>query len=157
MILTHQKGRGTKVHLYLDGEYVATTDENCWFDNYISNETDINDEQWQQLLAKINYKKALNKCADYLSRRDYSAKEIKAKLLKTVDETSAQKAVDRYIEAGYINDEKYCQRLIEYLLNVIFSCLFKKDYETNIQNKISYDKENDVRHPLHSPVNDITE
>ena len=57
MILTHQKGRGTKVHLYLDGEYVATTDENCWFDNYISNETDINDEQWQQLLAKINYKK----------------------------------------------------------------------------------------------------
>ena len=98
MILTHQKGRGTKVHLYLDGEYVATTDENCWFDNYISNETDINDEQWQQLLAKINYKKALNKCADYLSRRDYSAKEIKAKLLKTVDETSAQKT------AGYVID-----------------------------------------------------
>ena len=47
------------------------------------------------------------------------------------------------------------QTSIEYLLNVIFSCLFKKDYETNIQNKISYDKENDVRHPLHSPVNDI--
>ena len=49
------------------------------------------------------------------------------------------------------------QTSIEYLLNVIFSCLFKKDYETNIQNKISYDKENDVRHPLHSPVNDIAE
>ena len=31
------------------------------------------------------------------------------------------------------------------------------DIITNIQNKISYDKENDVRHPLHSPVNDITE
>ena len=27
MILTHQKGRGTKVHLFLDGEYAATTDE----------------------------------------------------------------------------------------------------------------------------------
>ena len=37
MILTHQKGRGTKVHLFLDGEYAATTDENCWLDNYISN------------------------------------------------------------------------------------------------------------------------
>ena len=57
----------------------------------------------------------------------FSAKEIKAKLLKTVDETSAQKAVDRYIEAGYINDEKYCQRLIEYLLNV------KKFSLTNIK------------------------
>ena len=69
MILTHQKGRGTKVHLFLDGEYAATTDENCWLDNYISNGADIDDEQWQALLVKINYKKALNKCADYLSRR----------------------------------------------------------------------------------------
>ena len=41
MILTHQKGRGTKVHLFLDGEYAATTDENCWLDNYISNGADI--------------------------------------------------------------------------------------------------------------------
>lgn len=49
------------------------------------------------------------------------------------------------------------QTSIEYILNVIFSCLFKKNYQTNIQNKISYDKENDVRHPLHSPVNDIIE
>ena len=118
MILTHQKGRGTKVHLFLDGEYAATTDENCWLDNYISNGADIDDEQWQALLVKINYKKALNKCADYLSRRDYSVKELKTKLLKSVDEVSAQKAVDRYIEAGYLDDEKYCQRLIEYLLDV---------------------------------------
>ena len=43
MILTHQKGRGTKVHLFLDGEYAATTDENCWLDNYISNGADIDD------------------------------------------------------------------------------------------------------------------
>ena len=127
MILTHQKGRGTKVHLFLDGEYAATTDENCWLDNYISNGADIDDKQWQALLVKINYKKALNKCADYLSRRDYSVKELKTKLLKSVDEVSAQKAVDRYIEAGYLDDEKYCQRLIEYLLNV------KKFSLTNIK------------------------
>ena len=118
MILTHQKGRGTKVHLFLDGKYAATTDENCWLDNYISNGADVDEEEWQALLVKMNYKKALNKCADYLSRRDYSVKELKAKLLKSVDEVSAQKAVDRYIEAGYLDDEKYCQRLIEYLLNV---------------------------------------
>lgn len=46
------------------------------------------------------------------------------------------------------------QTSIEYLLNIIFSCLFQKDYEQNIQNKISYDKKNDSRHPLMSPVND---
>lgn len=43
---------------------------------------------------------------------------------------------------------------IEYLLNVIFSCLFQKDYDENIENKISYDKKNDIRHPLSSPVSD---
>lgn len=47
------------------------------------------------------------------------------------------------------------QTSMEYILNVIFSCIFKKDYDNNIKNKISYDKENDVRHPLHSPINDF--
>lgn len=118
MILTHQKGRGNKIHLFLDGEYTATTDENCWLDNYISDSTDISEEEWQDLLVKINYKKALNKCADFLSRRDHSVKELKTKLLRTVDEVSAQKAIERYIEAGYLDDEKYCKRLIEYLFEV---------------------------------------
>lgn len=43
---------------------------------------------------------------------------------------------------------------IEYLLNIIFSCLFQKDYDENVKNKISYDKKNDSRHPLLSPVSD---
>lgn len=43
---------------------------------------------------------------------------------------------------------------MEYLLNVIFSCIFQKDYDDNIQNKISYDKKNDSRHPESSPIND---
>ncbi|MCD8029032.1 MAG: MurR/RpiR family transcriptional regulator [Erysipelotrichaceae bacterium] len=42
---------------------------------------------------------------------------------------------------------------MEYLLNIIFSCVFQKDYDSNIANKISYDKRYDVRHP-NSPVND---
>lgn len=43
---------------------------------------------------------------------------------------------------------------IEYLMNIIFSCIFQKNYEQNIQTKISYDKKNDSRHPLSSPIND---
>ncbi len=45
---------------------------------------------------------------------------------------------------------------MEFILNTIFSCLFQKDYEKNIQTKINYDKKNDSRHP-HSPVNDETQ
>lgn len=117
MILTHRKGKGNKVHLLLDDEYVITTDINFWLDHYISNGTDISEEEWQELVDGINYKKALNKCADLLSRREHSVKELKQKLLRTVDEVSAQKAIDRYIEAGYLNDEHFCQSLVEYLFN----------------------------------------
>lgn len=117
MIITYQKGRGNKIHLLLDGEYKITTDVNFWLDNYITDGTQITDSEWEELVEKINYKKALNKCGDLLSRRDHSVKELKQKLLRSVDEKSAQRAIDRYIEAGYLDDERYCTYLIDYLYN----------------------------------------
>ncbi|MCH5321688.1 MAG: regulatory protein RecX [Eubacterium sp.] len=124
MIIKHQRGRGNKVHLLLDDEYAITTDINFWLDNYIADGTDIDEDEWQRLVEGINYKKALNKCADLLSRREHSVKELKMKLLKTVDEASADRAIKRYLEAGYLDDEHFCQSLVEYLYNV-------KKYSTN--------------------------
>lgn len=117
MIIRHQRGRGNKIHLYLDDEYVITTDANFWADNFISDGTEIDEDEWQELVEGINYKKALNKCADLLSRRDHSVKEMRTKLLRTVDSKSAKKAIDRYIEAGYLDDERFCRSLVEYLIN----------------------------------------
>lgn len=118
MIIKHQRGRGNKVHLLLDDEYVITTDINFWLDHYIADGTEIDEEQWQELVEGINYKKALNKCADLLSRREHSVKELRTKLLRTVDEVSADKAINRYLEAGYLDDEHFCESLVEYLFNV---------------------------------------
>ena len=54
MIITHQRGRGNKVHLLLDGEYTITTDINFWMDNYIIDGTDISEEEWENLVSGIN-------------------------------------------------------------------------------------------------------
>ena len=124
MIITHRRGRGNKIHLLLDNEYAITTDSNFWLDHYIADGTEIDDEQWQELVAGINYKKALNKCGDLLSRREHSIKELKTKLLRTVDEVSADKAINRYLEAGYLDDEHFCASLVDYLYTV-------KKYSTN--------------------------
>lgn len=124
MIIKHQRGRGNKIHLLLDDEYAITTDVNFWLDNYIADGTEIDEEQWQALVEAINYKKALNKCADLLSRREHSVKELKTKLLKTVDEVSADRAIQRYLEAGYLDDEHFCESLVDYLYNT-------KKYSTN--------------------------
>ncbi len=124
MIIKHQRGRGNKVHLLLDNEYTVTTDINFWLDHYIADGTEITEDEWQELLVAINYKKALNKCADLLSRREHSVKELRTKLLRTVDPVSADKAINRYLEAGYLDDNHFCESLVEYLYNV-------KKYSTN--------------------------
>lgn len=116
MIISHTHGRGKKIHILIDNEYQITTNEDFWNENFIKDETEINEDEWQALVDKINYSKAINKCYDLLSRRDHSVKELKTKLLRTVDENNAQRAIDRMIELGYLDDEKYAEKLLEYLI-----------------------------------------
>ena len=56
MIITHQQGRGKKIHLLIDGEYQITTDIDFWAENFIKDSTDISEDEWQKLVEKINYK-----------------------------------------------------------------------------------------------------
>lgn len=43
---------------------------------------------------------------------------------------------------------------IEYILDLLFSCYFKLNYDCNVKEKISLDKQYDQRHPYKSPIND---
>lgn len=117
MIITHQKGRGKKIHLLIDGEYQITTDLDFWAENYIKDGTEISEEDWQNLVEAIQYRKAVNKAADLLSRRDHSVKELRDKLIRTVDPQSADKAIEKMLEFGYLDDEKYAKSLIKYLVD----------------------------------------
>lgn len=117
MIISHTKGRGKKIHLLVDDEYRITTDIDFWAENYIKDGSEIDEETWQELVDGINYKNAVNKCYDLLSRRDHSVKELKTKLLRTVDEKNAERAIERMLELGYLNDEEYAKKLLDYLVN----------------------------------------
>ena len=117
MVISHNKGRGKKIHLMLDGEYKITTDIDFWAEHYIKDGTEIDEDEWDALVEKINDKKAVNKCYDLLSRRDHSVKELRDKLLRTVDERSAEKAIAKMLEYGYLDDEKYARTLMNHLVN----------------------------------------
>ncbi len=117
MVISHNKGRGKKIHLLLDGEYKITTDIDLWAEHYIKDGTEIDEDEWDALVEKINDKKAVNKCYDLLSRRDHSVKELRDKLLRTVDERSAEKAIAKMLEYGYLDDEKYARTLMNHLVN----------------------------------------
>lgn len=118
MILKHQKGRGKKIHLLLDDEYQITTDVDFWAEFYIKDGTDVSEADWAALVGKINDRKAMHKALDLLSRRSHSCKELHDKLLRTVDEASAGRAVEKMLSLGYLDDEKYAQALVRYLLEV---------------------------------------
>lgn len=142
MIIKAQKGRGSKIHLLLDDEYKITTDTDFWAENFYKNGTDLSEEEWQELVDKINYKKALNKCADFLSRRDHSVKELRDKLLRTVDELSADKAIARFEELGYLDDEKFARNFAEYLYqnkNYSDNRVRQELYKKGISRDIIYD------------------
>ncbi|MDE5605285.1 MAG: recombination regulator RecX [Eubacterium sp.] len=150
MIIKAQKGRGSKIHLLLDDEYQITTDVNFWAENYIKDGTDITEEEWNSLVDKINYRKAFNKCADFLSRRDHSVKELRGKLLRTVDEASAEKAIERFEELGYLDDEKFARNYAEHLFknknysnNHVKQELYKKGISRDIVAEIIEDSEID--------------
>lgn len=115
MILKSQQGRGTKIHILLDDEYAVTTDVDSWAEFFVPDGTDVSEEEWQELLEKINYRKAYNKCADLLSRREHSVSELRFKLLRTVDENSANKAIEKFTEMGYLDDERYAKNYARHL------------------------------------------
>ncbi|MDE5996104.1 MAG: recombination regulator RecX, partial [Eubacterium sp.] len=117
---------------------------------YIKDGTDITDEEWNTLVGKINYRKAFNKCADFLSRRDHSVKELREKLLRTVDEASADKAIERFEELGYLDDEKFAKNYAEHLFknknysnNHVKQKLYKKGISRDIVAGIIEDSEID--------------
>lgn len=116
MIITHKPGRGKKIHIMIDEEYRITTDADFWAEHYIKDGTDIDDVEWEELVDSINYKKAVNKCYDLLSRRDHSVKELRQKLLRTSDEKNSDRAIEKMLEYGYLDDEKYAEKLLMHLL-----------------------------------------
>ena len=115
MKISHTNGRGKKIHIFIDDEYTITTDIDFWAENFFKDGQEISDDEWKKLVDGINYKKAVDKCYDLLSRRDHSVKELKTKLLRTVDEESANRAIEKMIDYGYLDDEKYAKNLVKYL------------------------------------------
>lgn len=150
MVIKSQKGRGKKVHILIDGEYRITTDIDFWFELGVQDGSELSDDEWQVLTDRINYRKALNKAADLLSRRSHSAYELKTKLLRTCDEEAAQRAVDRFVELGYLDDEAFAKELAAHLFNNkhyspnnVKNELYKRGIQKDIINKILDETEND--------------
>jgi regulatory protein len=112
MKLTVKDGKANKIHIYVDDEYCATVDSDYWYSEKYRKLKEINEEELTELLDAVSFRRAYNKGLDYLSRRPYGTKELIKKLCeKGHEKDAAEKACDRLLELGLLNDEEYARIL----------------------------------------------
>ena len=112
MKLSIKEGKANKIHIYVDEEYRATVDSDYWYSEKYRNYKEINDEELTELLDAVSFRRAYNKGLDFLSRRPHGTKELIKKLCeKGHEKESAEKACDRLLELGLLNDEEFARIL----------------------------------------------
>ena len=129
MKLTAKAGKGEKIHLSLDGEYIATVNADYWFTCGIRSGEEVTPEQLEALLSESARRKMMNKALDLLSLRDYSRKELSNKLVTKAFEKREQKDMDlgalkaqasdicdRLEELGLLNEERFARSYADELL-----------------------------------------
>ena len=117
MKLTVKEGKAKKIHIYIDEEYRATVDSDYWYSEKFRNYKEINEEELTELLNAVSFRRAYNKGLDFLSRRPYGTKELIKKLCEKGHEKEyAEKACERLLELGLLNDEEYARILANDLL-----------------------------------------
>ena len=129
MKLTAKPGKGEKIHLSLDGEYIATVNADYWFTCGIRSGSEVSPEQLEELLAESARRKMMNKALDLLSMRDYSRRELSDKLVTKAWEKKERKDMDlgslkqqasdicdRLEELGLLNEERFARSYVDELL-----------------------------------------
>ena len=106
-----QSARKGLSRLYIDGEYAVSLDTRALRENGISVGMEIDDEDFQELIEKCEYRRAKEKALWLLSGKDYSRVQLFDKLRKDVSEDTAEEVCERMEELGLIDDEKYARRL----------------------------------------------
>lgn len=152
MKITAKQGKGTKIHISIDGEYLLTVDEDFWFlSGYVSGD-EIDDGDLAAFKEAAGSRLAFNSAMFSLDMRDHSEKEIRQKLIRKYDAQSVDSAVEKLIGLGLINDRRYAELLTRELFerkkfgkNRVKSELYRRGIAAEIINEVieAYEEDND--------------
>ena len=168
MKLTAKAGKGEKIHLSLDGEYIATVNADYWFTCGIKSGSEVTPQQLEELLAESARRKMMNKALDLLSMRDYSRRELSDKLVTKAWEKKEQKDMDlgslkqqasdicdRLEELGLLNEERFARSYVDELLrrkhlskSGLKTALIQKGVQRDIIEEVEVDPVEQVRELL---------
>ena len=107
-----ERRRGSLYRVTLDGETAYMIDKNTWDESALDVGSSLDAEKWERLVRRSSKRRAHDRALYLLSLRDYPAKTLRQKVMEGgTDAADAAEAVDRMIELGLVNDERYARRL----------------------------------------------
>lgn len=107
--------------IYADGEYILSADAQTIAVRNLHCGTEISENELEDFSKAATEQFAKDKAMTLLSYRDHSKEELKRKLLRSVDEETADMAATRMEELGLVDDASFAEKLARELL-------FKKLY-----------------------------
>ena len=111
--------------ILLDSDYCA--------EKALKEGNELRDSDIAKMQAESDYKRAVSRSLWYIERGDLSQKGLRDKLKKAgFSATVCEKAVERMVELGLINDEQYALRLAE---NLLGSCVSKREAAVKMQQR----------------------
>ena len=150
MKLDFKPGKGNKMHIYVDGEYSMTADCDFVFTCGFDNNSEISDEELVALSEAVSFRRAFLKACDLLSYRDHSSRELLVKLRQKGYGDGAEQAVEKLMEEGYVDDERFARAYAAELVRVkhfgrrrIVTELLKKGIDPSLARDIADETEVD--------------
>lgn len=111
-----EKGKGKRYKVYVDGLYWASLDPEVIVDARLKEDLECDGEFLEQIKYKADVRRAKERALYLLEYRDHSRRELVDKLKKDVDEEIAESTADKMEEFGFLDDERYAEKLARDLL-----------------------------------------
>lgn len=103
--------------LYADDELIMSIDRELAAEIGLQPMRDYPVDDLRELLEQSELRRAKSKALYLLEFRDYSSRDLEARLRKDFDETSAREAVTYMTEIGAVDNARYAENMIRHLIN----------------------------------------
>lgn len=117
MILSTQVGKGNKMNIYGDGEFLFAVDCDTWYSLSYSDGDELTAEEYDNIKNTANNRLAYAQALRFLTLRAHSSHELFLKLTKNHSKECANFAIERCRELGFIDDGDFALRYAQELYN----------------------------------------
>ncbi len=102
--------------LFCGDEFLFSVDEQTFADYGICKGREFSEAEFEKLQRSSGNRRALDAALELLGAREHAAGELKQKLMRRFDEPTAQWAVQRARQLGFIDDESFARRYARELI-----------------------------------------